>query len=245
MDHERFEELKGAYVLGALPQEERRGFEEYLAAHPGRRAEMEELGAVAGLLALSPQEQEPSPELRSRVMDAVGAEAVRPRASRRSALAWLEELLRARNLALGAAALLVIGLFSWSMLLRGEVQNLQGRVQSLQSQPQEPQTPQMVELGGTATEQGARAEFVTLEGDRAVLVVENMPPLPEDKAYQVWVIEDDVPKPGGLFEPGQDPVAAVVEHPVQGGDAVAVTVEPEGGSPKPTSDPMLAAEVRT
>jgi hypothetical protein len=85
----------------------------------------------------------------------------------------------------------------------------------------------------------------TLEGDRAVLVVENMPPVPEGKTYQIWVIEDDVPKPSGLFKPRRDSVAAVVEHPLGGGDVIAVTVEPEGGSPQPTSDPMLAAEVRT
>ncbi len=34
MDHERFDELKGAFVLGALPEGERRELEEYLAAHP-------------------------------------------------------------------------------------------------------------------------------------------------------------------------------------------------------------------
>jgi anti-sigma-K factor RskA len=242
MDHVRFEELKDAYVLGALPEEERREFEEYLAAHPERRAEIGELGALASLLALSPQEQEPPPELRSRIMDTVEAEAVPPSPSRRSWLARIGELLSARNLALGAATMLVIGLFSWNMLLQGEMQDLQGRVQSLQDQPQE---PQMVELGGAGTEQGARAELVTLEGDRAVLVVENMPPVPEGKTYQIWVIEDDVPQPSGLFKPKQDSVAAVVEHPLGGGDVIAVTVEPEGGSPKPTSDPMLAAEVRT
>src|SRR3712207_852677 len=108
MDYERFEELKDAYVLGALSETGRQEFEEYLASHPERQAEIAELGAVAGLLALSPQEQEPSPELRRRIMDAVEAEAVRPRASRRSWLALIGEFLGPRNLALGAAALLVI-----------------------------------------------------------------------------------------------------------------------------------------
>ncbi len=241
MDHSRFEELKDAFVLGALADEERREFEEYLASHPERRAEIEELSTVAGLLALSPEEHEPPPELRTRIMEAVGAEADRPHESRRSVLAWIGELLSVRNLALGAATMLVIGLFSWSMLLRGEVEDLQGRLQSLQSQPQ---GPQMVELEGAGTQQGARAEVVTLEGDRAVLVVEDMPPVPEGKTYQIWVIEEDVPKPSGLFKPEQDSVAAVVEHPVGGGDVIAVTVEPEGGSPQPTTEPMLAAEVR-
>ena len=242
MDHERFEELKDAYVLGALAEEERQEVEDYLAVHPERQAVVVELSAVVGMLALSPEEHEPSPELRSRILEAVGAEGVRPRTSRRSWLAKVGDLLGPRSLALGATALLVIGLFSWSMLLPGEVQDLQGRVQSLQNQPQE---PQMVKLGGAGTEQGARAELVTLEGDRAVLVVEDMPPVPEGKTYQIWVIEDDVPKPSGLFEPNQDSVAAVVEHPLDGGDVIAVTVEPEGGSRKPTSDPMLAAEVKT
>jgi anti-sigma-K factor RskA len=242
MNHERFEELKDAFVLGALAEEERREFEEYLAQHPERQAEIEELSALASLLALSPEEHEPPPELRRRIMDAVGAEAARPHENRRSVFAWIGELLSVRNLALGAAAMLVIGLFSWSMLLREEVQDLQGRVQSMQNQPQ---GPQMVELGGTGTEQGARAELVTLEGDRAVLVVEDMPPVPEGKTYQIWVIEEDVPKPSGLFEPGRGSVAAVVEHRVDGGDVIAVTVEPEGGSPQPTTEPMLAAEVST
>jgi anti-sigma-K factor RskA len=241
MDQERFEDLKDSYVLGALPEEERLEFERYLMAHPDLQAEVEDLGAVAGLLAFSPREQEPPPELRHRIMATVEAEAARPRTSRRSWLAGLWEAVGVRDLALAAAAVLVIGLFSWSMLLQGEVRDLQGRVQNLQSQPQ---GPQMIALGGGGTKQGARAELVTLEGDRAVLVAENMPPVPEGKTYQIWVIKDDTPQPSGLFEPRGDSIAAVVENPVEGADAVAVTVEPEGGSKKPTTDPILVGKVR-
>ena len=245
MDQERFEDLKDAYVLGALPEEERLEFERYLVAHPDLQPEVEELGAVAGLLALSPKEQEPAPELRRRIMDTVEAEAVHPRAGRLSWLAGLWEAVGARDVALAGAAMLVVGLFSWSMLLQGEVQDLQGRVQGLQGQVQDqPQGPQMIALGGAGTEQGARAELVTLEGDRAILVAENMPPVPEDKTYQIWVIKGDNPQPSGLFEPKGGSIAAVVEKPIEGADAVAVTVEPEGGSPKPTTDPMLVGEVK-
>ena len=231
MDHERFEELKDAYVLGALSEAERQEFEEYLAAHPGRQAEVEELGAVAGLLALSPQEQEPPPELRSRILEAVGAELVRPRASRRSALSWIREFLGVRNLALGAAALLVIGLFSWSMVLRGEIQDLRASQE------------RTIVLEGSGAAAEVRAEVVTLEGGRAVLMAENMPSVPEDRTMQIWVIEDDTPKPGGLFEPDDDVVAAAVTHSLRGADAIAVTIEPKGGSPEPTSDPMMMAKL--
>ena len=240
MDHERFEELRDAYVLDALPDEERREFEEYLAAHPERQAEIEELKAVTGLLALSPEEREPSPELRLRLMRVVEPEAVRRRTSSLSWLARMGEYLSVRNLALGAAALLVICLFSWNMLLQGEVRNLQGRVQNLQAPQQE---SRMVALKGSEAAHGAHVEVIILGDQRAVLMAEDMPPVPEEKTFQIWIIVNDVPQPSGLFETKDDPVATVIDRPLRGADAVAVSVEPEGGSPEPTTEPMLTAKL--
>jgi anti-sigma-K factor RskA len=237
MNHERFDEVKDAYVLGALPEQERRELEEYLAAHPERQAEIDELGNVASLLALSPPEQEPSPELRRSIMAVV--EAQRPPARTRSWLAGVKELLSVRNLALGAAALLVIGLFSWNMLLQGQVQDLQGQVASLQDSQQS----RMVALAGTGAAQRAEAEVILLKDHKAVLMAEDMPRVPENKTYQIWVIEDDVPQPSGLFEADGDTVAAVVEKPLDEDDVIAITIEPNGGSQQPTTDPMLTAKL--
>jgi anti-sigma-K factor RskA len=235
MDHDRFDELKDAFVLGALPEEERREFEEYLAAHPERQAEIDELGAVAGLLALSPHEQEPPPRLRRNIIDVVEAEAQRPRAQPRSGLARMREFLDVRNLALGAAALLVIGLFSWNVLLQGQIQDLQDQAQS-------PQAPQVVVLDGSGAARQAKVE-VMVHDDQAVLMADDMPPVPEDRTCQIWVIENEVPKPSGIFEPDDGPIAVVVENSVDRGDTIAVTLEPEGGSRKPTTEPMLAARL--
>jgi anti-sigma-K factor RskA len=237
MNHERFDEVKDAYVLGALPEQERRELEEYLAAHPERQAEIDELGNVASLLALSPPEQEPSPELRRSIMAVV--EAQRPPARTRSWLAGVKELLSVRNLTLGAAALLVIGLFSWNMLLQGQVQDLQGQVASLQDSQQS----RMVALAGTGAAQRAEAEVILLKDHKAVLMAEDMPRVPENKTYQIWVIEDDVPQPSGLFEADGDTVAAVVEKPLDEDDVIAITIEPNGGSQQPTTDPMLTAKL--
>jgi len=242
MDSGRFDELKGAYVLGAIPEEDRRVFEEYLAAHPEQQAEVDELRTVTDLLALSARQQEPSPALKQRVMGTLRSEAQTPRVDRRPVLARVGGFPSARSLALGAAVLLtvslVVGLFSWSLLLQREARDL--HVQIRKSQAQDGRT---VALQGSGAAEETRAEVVVLEGDRVILVAENMPPVPEGWTYQIWVVEEGVPQPSGLFESEDGIVAAVVENPLRGADAIAVTAEPDGGSPEPTTDPILKAEL--
>ncbi len=46
---ERFDDLKEAYALGALSEEERQEVEEYLSRHPELRAEVDDLRSIANL----------------------------------------------------------------------------------------------------------------------------------------------------------------------------------------------------
>jgi len=256
MNHERFEDLRDAYVLGALPEDERRTFEDYLASHPERQAEIDELGAIAGLLAFSPQEQEPPPELRSRVMEVVEAEAEPSQARRGSVLAWVGDFLSFRNLALGAAALLIVGLLSWNVLLQGQIQDLQGQVADAQGQvedlqgqladaqdQQQLQQTQTISLEGTWADQGANAEVASIHKNQIILVAKNMPSVPEDRTCQIWVIKGDAPQPSGLFQPDGNMTATPITNSISEADVIAVTVEPAGGSDQPTSDPVLSAEL--
>lgn len=247
MDEMRFHELKDAYVLGALPEGERADFEEYLASHPERQSEVEELGGLAGMLAYAPPEHDPSAELRASVMDAVESEAGVPRAIRRQPSPGAGRYAGARNLVLAAAAVLLVGLISWNVLLQGEVRDLQGRVDETRTQQERAEASgngaQTIELEGSWAEQGTTAEVARIEGDRVILVAEDMPSVPEDRTLQVWVIRDGVPQPSGLFEPSGNMAATPVTHRLQKGDTVAVTVEPAGGSDQPTTEPVLAKEV--
>ena len=239
MDDKGFEDLKDAYVLGALPDDERAAVEAYLALHPERQSEVDDLMGVAGLLALAPQEHEPPEGLRRRLMEVVEGEAVPPEPAQWESSPWLGWLGDLRNVALGAAALLLVGLLSWNVLLREDVRDLRGQVEQARAANQ----TQEIELDGAWAQQGARAEVMTLEGDRAVLVVEDMPTMPEDRTGQVWIIEGDKPEPSGLLAPGRDTAAAAITTPLEGADAIAVTVEPAGGSDEPTSDPVLVQEL--
>ena len=245
MNHERFEDLKDAHVLGALPQEEHTAFEGYLAAHPERQAEVEELGAFANLLAFSPQQQEPLPELRRRVMEVVEAEAAPRRDRRRSVFAAIREYLAWRTVALGVAAMLVIGLLSWNVLLQEQVQDLTGQIDQAQSESpeQQVQVDRTIPLKGAWAQQGASAEVTAIDENQVILVAEDMPSVPENRTCQIWVIHNDVTTPSGLFDPDGNMTAATVTSSIEKADATAVTVEPAGGSEMPTSDPVLLTEL--
>ncbi|MEO8028014.1 MAG: anti-sigma factor [Bryobacteraceae bacterium] len=78
-----------------------------------------------------------------------------------------------------------------------------------------------------------------------LLVASNMPKLDAGKTYQMWVIpKGGKPVPAGLF--GADSGGTAVHllagaFDLQGTGAVAVTVEPGGGSSQPTSTPIIVA----
>ncbi len=243
---ERFEDLAAAYALGALTDEERWEFEAHLAEHPELLAEVEELGEAARLLALAPQEHEPSPELRRNLLERVGGVPDATFADRPRRRVGLEALLGPGGLAAAAAVVaVVVGLFVWNLSLQERNEALQADVQGLQSESEalqaEVEERRTYELQGSGAASEARGEVMTTGEGRAVLVAENLPPAPEGQVYEAWVVHDGVPEPAGLFEPRDGSAAATVEVPLEGAEAVAVTLEPAGGSPMPTSDPLLTA----
>ena len=230
---DRFDDLKSAYALGALTEDERREFEGYLATYPELQAEVEALVSVADLLALAPQEHEPPPELRRDLLNRIGGDADATLAEAPQRRAGLRRLFGPGGLAAAAIAVLaVVGLFAWNASLRGENEDLRGELESRQT----------YELQGSDLAQDARGEIVEVGDGRAVLMAENLPPVSEDEVYEAWLIRDGIPEPAGLFELSAGGIAATpVEGPLEGADAVAVTVEPSGGSPTPTSDILLTA----
>ena len=83
---------------------------------------------------------------------------------------------------------------------------------------------------------------VTEEGDTALLAVLNLPPLPPNKAYQVWLIKGDQRFGAGLFtvdSTGFGQTVIIPVDPFTEFDAIGITVEPAEGSPGPTGDSVL------
>lgn len=234
---ERFDDLKEAYALGALSEEERREVEEYLETHPELRTEGEDLRSVANLLAFSPREYEPSPKLRRDLMNRISSSpGATPAAGPSTRQSGFWRLFGPGGLAAAVVLTLVAtGMFTWNASLQEENQALQGELQGQQKS---------YALQSTGAAQEMRGEVVRLGDERAVLVAEDLQSAPEGETYQAWIMREDVPEPAGLFEPNDTGAAAApLEGSIDGADAVAVTVEPSGGSSSPTSDPLMTATI--
>ncbi|WP_329791477.1 anti-sigma factor [Lentzea sp. DG1S-22] len=70
---------------------------------------------------------------------------------------------------------------------------------------------------------------------KAAFLANGLPSLPADRAYQLWVVRPDGPHSAGLLQ--DEPVVA---DGLADAWALALTVEPSGGSPAPTTTPVLA-----
>ena len=91
---------------------------------------------------------------------------------------------------------------------------------------------------------GSPAMAATLErtGERGVLHVEELPPLPANRVYQAWIGHDGKMEPSTTFvvpEDGSTEVA--IEGSLDGASGVFITREPQGGSETPTPPILMQA----
>ncbi|MEA9985805.1 anti-sigma factor domain-containing protein [Subtercola sp. RTI3] len=76
---------------------------------------------------------------------------------------------------------------------------------------------------------------------KSAVVATGLPSLPSNKTYEAWYINGSNVSPAGTFTPGGDTTTwHVLTGTMTAGDTVGVTVEPAGGSQKPTTNPILA-----
>jgi anti-sigma-K factor RskA len=232
MSHERFTDAAASYLLGALPDEEKSAFEAHLEGCPDCRAELEELRVAAEALPVAAPPMRPPPALKARIMAEVereaallrsaGPEADRP-APKRERRRWRFTLPTPAVAALACATLL-IGLGAGALLFGGS------GGQTIQ-----------FERGKTLTA-NASAEL-DVSGDSGMLVARGLPEPGNGRVYQVWVQRDGgPPEPtAALFTPRADGSATASIPDMKGVDTVMVSSEPTGGSPQPTTDPILTA----
>jgi anti-sigma-K factor RskA len=214
-------ELTAGYALDALDADEQAQYEAHLASCETCRDELQGFWQVSASLARAAGGPQPPAALRNRILEQARSE--RPNVvplRRRFALPVL-----ASAAAVAAVAAIATGI--WAVGLSRDLNNANDEIRVL-GDP----NAQVFE-----TAKG-EANLVVTPGGEAALVVRMLAPAPAGKDYQIWVFENGVPKSAGLFE---RPGVARLTRPVEPGQTVAVTVEPDGGLDAPSGAPLFTA----
>lgn len=99
-----------------------------------------------------------------------------------------------------------------------------------------------VRMQGTEQDPDARGYlFVQEEAERGLLVIDGLNPVPPNKVYQMWVTFNGTKVSAGTFVLGSTEKGQVwvsfSDSPIRFA-SLEITLEPEGGSEKPTSSPV-------
>lgn len=261
-------DLAAAYALDALDAEERRAFEAQMAVDPSLREEVDSYREVMGLLADAVPPRTAPASLRDRVMNEArivrpidAGPAVVPDAEPRVARPSPEP--RESKLPWFLAAAAVVAALSLGLANR---QLMQSRA-TLEAALEDAGEQVTAQAGVIASRDSLLAAFLgpdvrsttlvsteelpaarifhnALSGS-VVIAAFDLPPAPAGRIYQLWGIPDgENPVSLGTFQTGPDGTVLLrTTAPAGSNFAVgAVTEEPAGGSPQPTTTPFLVGE---
>lgn len=253
--HEQFGEDLALYALDSLTGDERASLENHLAACAACRGELEQLRGDGALLALSTLGPKPPARARQRLLDAVAKEASASSAAqqaRKETPAYVSARRSWWGL-LGWAATFAMLVFAASLwkenaALRESVSSASAQAAQNARQLEEfrkvaapiiaPEAQRITLVAVKTPVQPQGKAFYLRNRSSLVFVASNMPALPPQKAYELWLIPaQGAPIPAGVFKPDAHGSATVVNPPLPAGaeaKAFAITVENEAGASTPT-----------
>jgi anti-sigma-K factor RskA len=227
---EEAQDLLAAYAMDRLDGEDGEAMSEHVSSCRRHDEELAELRAIAGALVLAAEEEEPPARLRANLLAAFDEEASvttwpRPAAPGRAPAPGLfERIWRRPAFAYGIAAALAVvalGLGVWNV--------------SLQSRS-EPAVVRVFNQGGLTM------RVVYLRDEQVAVLEVNMPALQPDQTYQAWKVPEGQGAPvslGLLSNHGTFAFSTDLDDT----RAIAISVEPAGGSPQPTTTPVVLQEL--
>jgi|SRR5580704_9222963 anti-sigma-K factor RskA len=252
--HEQFADDLALYALDELTGSDRQDLETHLDTCPACRRELQALRGDLGLLGLTTSGPQPPARSKERLMRAIAAEPrgvslPDPAPAPRRGLWW------AWVPAFAAVALLFVVASLWRSngRMKDQLAELGNRNQDqtvqLDALNQELRlltSPDAVHVSlnpQKAPKQPSGTAIFSPSQKRMIFMASNLPPVPEGKAYELWIIPaQGTPVAAGVFKPDEHGYAVMVDHKMPEGveaKAFAITVEKEEGSNKPTSPILL------
>jgi anti-sigma-K factor RskA len=237
--------LTGAYALDAIDGAERDRFEHHLRRCRPCGNEVRSLTETATTLAMAAAIS-PPPQLKQRVLTAAGntrqlppaTDHPHPRPAPRPArIPRLATAVAAASLAV-AVALSAVAHSTQHQLDSAQAHNQ--AITAVLAAPDAQITTGATTNGGTATVVISRAE------QKIVFTTAGLPPLPASKVYELWLMGPPRIRPAGLLpSPHAGTTPPLLASGLAAGDKIGVTVEPAGGTSKPTTTPILLMTLPT
>ncbi len=225
--------LSGAYAVDALSAEEAQRFDKHLEECESCRVEVRELQAAAARMGAAEAVRPPA-ALKARVLAAADQQAqLPPKVTPIEAVRRRPWMTRAAVAA--AAAVVVAGGAVGVSQLRGddEAPLAAGVTQVFDAQDHRE--------AKVSTDYGEVRVATSPSRNEMAVDARDLKPLGDGKVYQVWSIRGAE----------QDPVIVLADDvrgasmPMPGeGTTVAITIEPEGGSKVPTTEPIVTVDPR-
>jgi anti-sigma-K factor RskA len=247
--------LAGAYAMDAIPPSDRGAFERHLAGCEPCRQEVRGLREATAALASATAVQPPD-GFREAVLAAAGQTRQLPPAAPAPSASWRAPRRQGRGLGgwqprLGvvlagavACVLAVVavaaGISAYGMHSRlDQAQGHDHAVAVVLGAPDATMMSAPVTTGGTAT-------VVMSHRQRAlVFTAADLRILPSSESYELWLMGPAGNKPAGMISmSGNGKMAGpMVVSGLSAGDSVGLTVEPAGGSPHPTTPPVVVIDL--
>ncbi|GAA4796678.1 anti-sigma factor [Streptomyces ziwulingensis] len=232
--------LTGAYALHALPDEERARFTRHLSTCGSCADEVAEFTATAAKLAVAVAVT-PRPAMRQDVLRRVAAIRQLPPPTRppRPAGTYRRRLPR---LALAACMAVAAGLGGIAVREHGRAEDA-----ATEAQQARQRTDELVAVLGAPDaasrrvplDGGADATVVVSSArDKAVWMTSGLTAPPAGRVYQLWYDVDGTMRSAGLMDAGRTDRAVVLAGSANSASAVGITIEPAGGSTRPTTTPL-------
>jgi anti-sigma-K factor RskA len=228
--------LVGLYVVDALDDDERAGFEAHLADCAACRQDVAEFQATTGRLSQLMAERPPD-SLRASILARVASTPQEPPARPPDDLA--ERRRSPRRLlapALAVAAAVIALLLGIGWISSHRALDRQEAISAVLTAPD----AKSVEMGGGA---GTMRIVYSPSLDRSVVVADGMADLPSDSTYALWFIGPGGPEEAGLFRTSGGRATKVLPRTPEGYQALGITKEPAGGSDTPTQPILLQGQL--
>jgi anti-sigma-K factor RskA len=223
--------LTGSYVLDAVSDQEREEFERHLPQCPSCDAEVRGLRETAARLALAAAVAPPA-RMEPRVLAAAHrTRQLPPRpGDRPRRLTFPRIPRRVVTLAAAASVAVAAGLGVTQLTTQHQLQSVRAGNAAIARVLTAPDT----RVRTARTSAGGSVTVVASAGLReAVVSATGMAAPPAGRVYQVWVMSGSGARSAGLLHGGTLLASAVAP-----GDRIGITVEPAGGSPRPTTTPV-------